>query len=124
MTDTTNDEKPLPARITPITIGVDKNWHVDDWLDVIPAYFGEEKALNYVHFMLEHFRRPAVVKLAYDPYMRDAKLFVTYVGVRYRVTGASRLGDIYLQPDFNQEHGYTQRVPLNFAKLTDWSDQP
>lgn len=107
-------------------IGVDKEMHVDDFLDQTPMWFEEKTYLNYVHFVLEHFRKPAVVKMSHDPYMRPFRLFVTYEDKRYRVTGASRLGDVFLANDLKRENGtgYDLRVGLNFAKLTEWSDQP
>jgi hypothetical protein len=106
-------------------IGEDKDLFVDDFLDQTPMWFKEKDYLNYVHFMLEHFRKPAVLKISHERYMKYHHLFVTYSGVRYKVTGASRLGDIYLAADLSRANGagYDKRVPLNFAKLTQWSDQ-
>lgn len=106
-------------------VGEDKNIEVDAFLDQVPMWFKEQEYLNYVHFVLEHFRKPAVVKIAHAKYMNHFRLYVTYEGKRYRVTGASRLGDIYLATSISRENGsgYDRRVPLNFAKLTEWGDR-
>jgi hypothetical protein len=118
----------LPAALCPKSnhIGEDKNWDVNDFLDRIPMWFNEEAYLNYVHFMLSHFRKPAVEKMAHEPFMRKFNLFATFEGTRWKVTGASRFGDIFLAKDLKRENGcgYNRRVMLNFAKLTEWSDLP
>jgi hypothetical protein len=98
--------------------------HVDEWLDRTPMYFGDEKILGYVHFMLHHFRTHASWMIAHKEALDQHKLFVTYEGKRYRVTGASRMGDIYLHLDHKQDGGYTCRVGLDFSKLTDWGKEP
>lgn len=107
-------------------VGEDKDWEVDEFLDETPMWWEEKAYLNYVHFMLEHFRKPATIKLAHHPFMKVFGLFVTYKGKRYKVTGASSLGDIFLAKDLTRENGagYNLRVTLNFAKLTEWSDTP
>jgi hypothetical protein len=98
---------------------------VDDWLAQTPMYTDEdEKILNYVHFMLNHFRHSATWQIAHREFMAPYKLFVTYEGKRWRVTGASRMGDIYLQSKFDKDVAYDKRVALNFNKLTDWGKEP
>lgn len=106
-------------------VGDDRDLEVDAFLDQTPMWFNEKEYLNYVHFMLEHFRKPAVVKIAHERYMQSHHLFVTYEDIRYKVTGASRLGDIFLAKDLDRANGagYDRRVLLNFAKLTQWSDR-
>lgn len=99
-------------------------WHIDEWLDGAVCDVIDNPSLGYAHFMFWHFRAPAWVKMAHRPYMKDRRLFVTYEGKRYRVTGASRLGDIWLAKDFNREDGYDLRIDLDFSKLSDWSDKP
>lgn len=107
-------------------VGEDKNVPVDVFLDTIPVWFKEKAYLNYVHFIFEHFRQPAVIKVARAEYMKYFGLFVTHEERRYKVTGASRFGVIYLATDLDRENGsgYDLSVPLNFAKLTQWSDRP
>jgi|GEM_PF-1401239 hypothetical protein len=89
--------------------------HVDDFIDnhFQPAY---------ARFVLDHFRRSAVCHMDFQPFMEKHLLFCTYQDKRYRVTGASRLGDIWLSADFKREVGYEHRV--NVADCTEWSGQP
>lgn len=90
--------------------------HIDDWLDK-PSWDEKE---NYARFVLDYKRFPAWKQTAYEPYLRQYKLFCKYKGNIYRVTGASRLGDVYLSSDFTQQHGYTERV--NVTECSEWSD--
>jgi hypothetical protein len=50
------------------------------------------------------------------------KLFCTYKDERYRVTGASRMGDIWLAKDFNRDVGYDLRVDLD--ECSGWTPTP
>ena len=50
------------------------------------------------------------------------KLFATYDGVRYRVTMASRHGDVGLSLDHDRDYGYIKRVPVD--ALTELGAQP
>ena len=60
--------------------------HVDDFID-------DPSTDRYAASWFEAFRRPAVVKMREpDPRL----LFATYEGKRYKVTGCSRLGDVWL----------------------------
>lgn len=78
--------------------------HVDDWLDA-PAKDAAEKLAKE---FLEHMRRPAV---DHDWRWIEANpLFCDYQGKRYRCTGASRIGDVWLTADFKRETGYELRV--------------
>lgn len=89
--------------------------HIDDWLDS-PGQPGEEHARVF----LEHCRRPAIdtdyVWLGENP------LFCSYEGYRFRVTGASRLGDIWLAQDFKQDTGYNLRVCV--SRCGNWGSEP
>src|SRR5690606_35641309 len=49
------------------------------------------------------------------------KLFCTFEGRRWRVVGASRMGDVWLTEDFDSEQ-YTRRV--NLDDCSEWSDAP
>lgn len=78
--------------------------HVDDWLDA-PA---KDEAERLAKEFLEHMRRPA---MGHDwTWIRSNPLFCDYQGKRYRCTGASRLGDVWLTADFNRDAGYELRV--------------
>lgn len=92
--------------------------HIDDWIDS-PVCKGNE---TYAKFVLTYFRYPAWSKMAFWRWMKDFKLFCTYKGKCYRVTGASRLGDIWLAEDFERDIGYDLRVDV--AECSEWSDAP
>lgn len=49
------------------------------------------------------------------------KLFCQYKGKRYRCTGASRMGDVWLAEDFSRDSGYDLRV--NVGECSDWSNK-
>jgi hypothetical protein len=97
---------------------------VIDWVEdtAILDVMGGSMEMNYVHFMLDHFTRPAWVKMAHNPWMNTYALFVDYDGKTYKVTGASTMGDVFLAKDLKRQNGsgYDKRVMLDFAKLTYW----
>jgi hypothetical protein len=90
--------------------------HIDEWLE-IPSRNGNEA---YAKFVLTYFRYPAWMNHACYPWMKQFKLFCTYKGERYRVTGASRLGDIWLTNDPNREVGYHLRIFVE--DCSNWTD--
>ena len=89
--------------------------HIDDFIEDL-----ESDA--YAAFVFNHFRLPAVLKCRFWPFMREHRLFCTYEGKRWRVTGASRMGDVWLSADFNREMGYERRVDVDAC--TAWSPSP
>ncbi len=89
--------------------------HVDDFID-------DHTENAYARFVLDYFRRSAVALEDFRPFMEQHKLFCSYVGERFRVTGASRLGDICLSRDFERETGYELRVSVDLC--SDWSSVP
>jgi len=92
--------------------------HVDDWT-ATPTTKPDEA---YAKFFFLLRRTPAWMQFAMATWMDPFKLFCTYQGKRWRVTGASRLGDIWLAQDFSRDAGYDLRVDL--AKCSGWSAQP
>ena len=90
--------------------------HIDDWLDT-PATDDAEK---WAKEFLEHCRRPAIDKdhawLAANP------LFCTYKGERWRVLGASRLGDVWLTKHFERVNGYDIRPDVD--ECSEWAKTP
>ncbi len=87
---------------------------VDDFIAHGKTIANTEAAnVTYARFALLLFRLPAVHRIAFADLIRQYTLFCTYKGVRYRVTGASRMGDIWLTPDFTQETGYKLRVAIS-----------
>lgn len=87
--------------------------HVDEFID---GEFGKHK---YARWVLNHFRLPAVLKNDFSEFMENNKLFCEYQGKRYRCTGASRLGDVWLAEDYNRVNGYDLRVDVE--NCTHWS---
>lgn len=85
--------------------------HVDDFID--------GRTDVYAASWFESFRRPAIDKMR-KPDTR--KLFATYEGVRYRVTGCSRLGDVWLHPNYSEDTTYRHRVDV--AACSAWNSVP
>lgn len=90
--------------------------HVDVWLDT-PTFDDSEA---YAKFVLEYKRMPAFKQIQYAPWMQQFKLFCVYEGKVYRCTGASRLGDVWLTENFDQDSGYQKRV--NVKECSKWSN--
>lgn len=85
--------------------------HVDDYVE-------DFRSDPYARWMLMHFRMPAEMQTAFRKFTAPHKLFCTYQGKRYRCTGASRLGDVWLTADFSRDTGYDMRVDV--AECSDW----
>lgn len=77
--------------------------HVDSFID-------DPSQDAYARWMLMHFRLPSDQRVAFAPFIRDRKLFCTYEGKRFRVTGASTMGDIWLTRDYKKDYGHDLRV--------------
>lgn len=83
---------------------------VDDFLDefIIPSK--KNVGVRYAQFVLEFMRAPAAKQYNVNQWTKQFKLFTTYKGGRYRITGASRMGDVWLAKDENKDTGYDLRV--------------
>lgn len=88
--------------------------HVDDFVD-------DYESDPYARWMLLLFRLPAIHKPLVDKFV-NTKLFCTYGAKRYRVTGASRLGDVFLIADFKINYGYDLRVDVD--DCSNWNPEP
>lgn len=93
--------------------------HIDDWF--VTAMCSRDATLHYAAFFLHHKRLSAVAQNCFHKYVGHYKLFCTYKGKRYRCTGASRLGDVWLHSDLTQEDGYELRIDV--ADCTQWSSE-
>jgi hypothetical protein len=89
--------------------------HVDDFIDDCDTD-------EYAAFVLDWFRRPAIAHARFGKWMAQFRLFCTFEGARYRCTGASRMGDVWLSADFKRENGYEKRVAVDDCK--EWSRDP
>jgi len=87
--------------------------HVDDFID-------DPTTDRYAASVFEAHRRPAIDK-ARNPDHR--KLFATYEGRRYLVTGCSRLGDVWLHSDLNYD-GISYEKRVNVDKCSEWAGSP
>lgn len=87
--------------------------------EFIWEHFREEP---YARWVLMHMRLPAAAQIDFEPFMREHKLFATHDGKRWRVTGASRLGDVWLASDFERVDGYDKRVSVE--KCSAWGAEP
>lgn len=94
--------------------------HVDDFVDNCYEYRDEKYTYARWFFLLH--RLPAAMQSSFKEYISKYKLFCTYKEKTYRVTGASRLGDVWLTADFNQDTGYQHRV--NLDDCSNWRDEP
>lgn len=94
--------------------------HVDDFIDE-PCFNDNEPQETYAKWMLFCFRLPASLKISFKTYLPTTKLFGVYEDKKYRITGASRMGDVWITSDFNQTTGYEQRVSVD--KISQWSDK-
>jgi hypothetical protein len=93
--------------------------HIDDW---ISAWRSSDSPEGYAVFVLYYKRMSAGRQNQFAKWMDQFKLFCTWQGKTYRVTGASRLGDVWLQKDFNRDHGYDHRVDV--TTCSNWKDKP
>lgn len=92
--------------------------HVDEFIDN-PSL--KNRAEQYAGFFLLLHRLPAIMQAAFAEWIKPHKLFCTYKGERYRVTGASRFGDVWLARNHEQEVSYDLCVDLD--DCSEWSER-
>ncbi len=85
--------------------------HIDEWMV-------DPKNDPYARAMFIVFRLPAVEMLLVQRLLDGKKLFCMYAGERYRVTGASRFGDVWLAKNPNRKMGYEHRVDVD--ECSEW----
>ena len=92
--------------------------HIDDWVeDRIYGECTEDEKYAVAFFFVK--RMDAVSNIVVAPIMDQHKLFCLYDGEKYKVTGCSRLGDVWLNPDFDADYGYTKRINIDLC--SNWS---
>jgi hypothetical protein len=89
--------------------------HVDDFIE-------DYRTDAYASFVLNYFRMSATLRIKIAAYMKGHLLFCTREGTRYRVTGASRLGDVWLAKDYARDAGYDLRVDI--GTCSGWGPKP
>lgn len=95
-------------------------WGVDEWLDKSLFKCAGNPELAYVHFFFTLHRFPAAEQSIHHPFTQQFELYADYENATWRVTGASRMGDVYLACDPKREMGYDRRVTLDFSKFSNW----
>jgi hypothetical protein len=86
------------------------NIHVDEFID---DYQYNTQELKDARFFLHLHRLSSSLQSAFRKHINDYQLFCDHEGIRYRVTGASRMGDIWLREDHTQDTGYDKRVYID-----------
>ncbi len=94
--------------------------HIDDWLE--SAVCKKDHGTRYAAFVLHHRRLSASAQIAFGDFLGDLPLYCDYNGERFRCTGASRLGDVWLLADHTRTHGYDHRVDV--SSCSNWSNRP
>ena len=75
--------------------------HVDEFINYGSGMSNHVPNERYARWVLNHFRLPAICKLDFDEFMKDYLLFCIYEGKKYRVPGASSLGDVWLHHELD-----------------------
>lgn len=89
--------------------------HVDDFID-------DPETNVYASWFLNLKRLPAILQFKFVDQIKQYQLYCDYNGERWRVTGASRLGDVWLTKNFDQSSGYQERVSID--QCSNWSPFP
>ncbi len=97
--------------------------HIDKWLDtVMPNTARDNPGEKYARWWFEQARWSATKQYLYSDIRDQFKLFCTFQNERYRVTGASSMGDVWLTKNFSSGSGYDGRVEV--AMCSQWSNNP
>ena len=91
--------------------------HIDDWLDT-PAK--KNDAEKWAKEFLGHCRRPAIAKD--HAWIEANPLSCIYRDERWRVLGASRMGDVWLTKNFERVNGYDIRPDVD--DCSEWAKTP
>ena len=95
--------------------------HIYDYIE-LPTTSEEDKAIKKFFLFKTSsavFQNKNKNILIERGYFKENEIVVAkYEDKEYRVTGASRFGDIYLQPDFSKDFGYKLRVAVEKCILT------
>ena len=94
--------------------------HIDEWLDKMEENPPEDENLKKVFEYLD-FRRMSAAYQGVKFYLRPMiKVFCIYNNIKYKIIGASRLGDVWLTTNFDADHGYELRVDIDDCSEFSW----
>lgn len=98
--------------------------HVDQFIDsgLRGNFYSEDPMERYARFFFHLARLPATYQTQFQEAAGNPELYCDYESKRYRVTGASRMGDIWLAEDFNRVAGYD--IPVDLVFCSNWGKQP
>lgn len=92
--------------------------HVDRFVS-----YNMDKKMAHAQMFFLMKRLPAMMQAMLSEYIDALRLYCTYEGTRYQVTGASRFGDVYLHPNLvDKVSNYEHRVSMK--SCTNWSANP
>ena len=90
--------------------------HIDDFID---QSLSTDKYARWFFFL---HRLPSVLQMDFSEWIDQHRLYCIWRGNAYRVTGASRMGDVWLTSNFERDTGYEHRVDV--GDCSDWSPTP
>lgn len=107
-----------------------EDFDVYDFLNYGPMFMpkslveamGGTDAANYARWVMHQYNVPASMSFDFEKFRRECKLYCTYKDRRYRYSGHSRHGDVWIREDFHSSEGYDLRV--NIYELTNFSKEP
>lgn len=95
--------------------------HVDKFIHSIACRPPGPINERYAAWWLYNARLMAAYKITFQPFLDLFELYCDFGGLRYRVTGASRLGDVWLAKDPQRKTGYDLRVAAADCSNWGWS---
>jgi hypothetical protein len=86
--------------------------HIEEWLEDRYITCPDDEKYARAFFTIK-VAFNAAQSWNVSPIMEQHKLFCTYRSRRYRCTGCSTMGDIWLRKNFTTNIGYDLRVDIN-----------
>ena len=83
--------------------------HIYEWLDTEKTDENEKKVFEFLDFRT----REEYWQMKNKHLAPKFDVFCIYENKKYKITGASRMGDVWLSKDFNRELGYDLRVDID-----------
>jgi len=86
--------------------------HIHEWLDTFNKDKCKDKELLIVHEFLDYKSMSEVYCIANENKFKDLKVFCIYKNEKYRLTGCSRVGDVWIHSNLDSDHSYVNRVSI------------